>query len=355
MNNIFNFNPVKAKYNINNVLDQAKSKFSNEFKTANQIICDIDKTYLETEYDSFMKMAKIAFQNAEEKKNVIGAKFFFNILQSNLQSSNHIHFVSSSPSQLNKVFQEKFYLDAIDWNSLSLKNQVYNIKKIRFKLLNQQTAYKTLAIIKLLNKSKNNFFFIGDNDESDLYIYLGLYALVNKKISKSSYKEYLKTAEIDPSVIDKILQSIHISEKTTVKGIFIRNVLAHNQIEHPVIHNQVFFFNHYIELLIHFIDREIIDPIKFRPFLLKLHNHENISVKSIVEMLKQFTTNFTIEKKSTSQRILDEIKFFTKNLTEATDLSPPPKFIMNKKEDLINENLIMDFAKKWQASQKQKG
>lgn len=44
-----------------------------QFDAATHVICDLDKTYLETEFESWIKMAKIPFESPHDKITVPGA------------------------------------------------------------------------------------------------------------------------------------------------------------------------------------------------------------------------------------------------------------------------------------------
>src|SRR4051812_43163089 len=62
----------RLSYKIWKLID---SRFLEDFSKANEhLICDIDKTYLETTLDSLVKLAKIPFEKAREKITVSGAK-----------------------------------------------------------------------------------------------------------------------------------------------------------------------------------------------------------------------------------------------------------------------------------------
>ena len=76
MTRFFHLKKGSRNYKIDHLLTHVKAPFAIDVQNCDHIICDIDKTYLETEYDSFVKLAKIAFQTAEDKKTVIGAKNF---------------------------------------------------------------------------------------------------------------------------------------------------------------------------------------------------------------------------------------------------------------------------------------
>ena len=78
------------------------------------VVCDIDKTYLETEFESLTRVASIAFESATDKITVTGATDVllavrWGAMEAPLSDDwpRPLHFVSSSPPQLRAVLEEK--------------------------------------------------------------------------------------------------------------------------------------------------------------------------------------------------------------------------------------------------------
>ena len=133
------------------------------------IICDIDKTYLETEFDSLLDIAKVAIQDAADKVTVVGSTPVLIAARWGtaearvatagsaaeawkLAEPNHLHFVSSSPPQLRKVLEEKLAGDGLDWSSDSFKNQAYNLRRGRMDLLKHHVGYKSGALLDIARR-----------------------------------------------------------------------------------------------------------------------------------------------------------------------------------------------------------
>ena len=222
-------------YDIKNLLHYYSSPYSKNHRTKKQIICDIDKTYLETQTSSFLDLAKTALEKPEHKKTIFGAREFLDALLWNNPEKNelegcleklpqNLHFVSASPPQLRHKLEEKFLLDRLYWTSITLKNQLYNIKKIKFKLLREQISYKTLAILNIIEKNPNSsFFLIGDNSESDPYIYSGLKLLKDGSLSHKGYMDFLEMAGLTKSSIKTIVQNKGFLKPAKILNIFIRD------------------------------------------------------------------------------------------------------------------------------------
>ena len=97
-------------YDLWQLVDMRKFEDLGDSSGQIQFICDIDKTYLETTFESWVKMARIAFEDAADKVTVSGASDVLmagrwgNLnqpLADEQDKSNYprpLHFVSSSPS-----------------------------------------------------------------------------------------------------------------------------------------------------------------------------------------------------------------------------------------------------------------
>ncbi len=136
---------------------------------------DLDKTYLRTEFARLRDLVKSAFEDAEDKKAFPGATA---LLRSLRQTGEHrICIVSGSPSQMRRVLSAKLALDGIEYDEFVLKNNVRNLRKLRFRALRAQIPFKLPALLEsrtgLLGSPGETLF--GDDAEADAIIY-SLYA-----------------------------------------------------------------------------------------------------------------------------------------------------------------------------------
>lgn len=305
------------QYNINQLVDHHYVANKIVENTDQSIICDIDKTYLETNYDSFFDLAKIPFEEAEDKITVPGAKE--TLYAARWGHANHpeatfdlnikprpLHFVSSSPPQLRGVIHRKFILDGLDWTSDTFKNQIYNLRKGRFSLLRHQVAFKSKAILDIIVKNKaKEYFMIGDSGESDAYVYMGIKLLLDGKLSTLGYKKYLEYSGVEDNVstfISKILENKTINSK--VKGIFIRDIDNHKLERDHVLTGPIFVFSNYLELVIMFMNIGLIQCSSLWQQIRIFHNQEQMSIYAIYEILK----NFLVQKRTIQMLLIDEIK-----------------------------------------------
>lgn len=190
-----------------------------DWDTPLQIISDLDQTYLNTQFETFFQLARTALQSADKKATLPGAQVFFKNLRwratplpltaATRKSPNGLHFISSSPKQMRGPIQEKLFKDHLDWTSLTLKNQVYNLVHRRTDQLRQHVVFKSAAIFDLLQKmgtKPREWILIGDNTESDPFIYGSIAQYLAGKLSPESYIQKLAEAGT-PTELAKELQS----------------------------------------------------------------------------------------------------------------------------------------------------
>ena len=132
---------------------------------------DLDKTYLRTEFDTVRDLLKLAFESAAQKRTVPGAAALLRELRATEPLG--IYIVSGSPEQLRRVLEAKLKLDGIRWDSFTLKPQLRNILKGRFRLVKDQVAYKLSSLLdtRAALPAEIEEFMFGDDAEADAFIY----------------------------------------------------------------------------------------------------------------------------------------------------------------------------------------
>src|SRR5258707_8428256 len=142
---------------------------------------DLDKTYLRTEFDTLRDLIRTAFERPEEKRTVPGAA---TLLREIAAVGASIHILSGSPEQLRARLEEKLRLDGARWDTFTLKPNLRNLLRLRFRAVRDQLGYKLPALLGararlpaqrgpeggLLKEG-----LIGDDAESDALVY-ALYA-----------------------------------------------------------------------------------------------------------------------------------------------------------------------------------
>ena len=255
------------------------------------IVCDIDKTYLETEFESLVRMARIAFEAAADKVTVTGAS---DVLMASRWGDvsaplppgsaagawpRPLHFVSSSPPQLRAVLEEKLMLDGLDWSSDTFKDQAYNIRMRRMDLLRQHVAYKSLAILRLVMAAGagTRFCMIGDNAESDAFVYVGIKLLLDGQLDPAGYGAYLEAAGVEAGVALDLLREVEIPDGAAVDVILIRNVPGYNFVRMEPLTDPVQTFDNFYQAALLLIAHGVIAPGVLFDLTRKFHNRHGMA------------------------------------------------------------------------------
>ncbi len=285
--------PSDARYQLDELI--STDYLIDEPRAKIQIICDIDKTYIETRFETPMAMLKIAFENAEEKVTVTGAPIALlaarwgNFHSGALNAeANSLHFLSASPPQLRRVIRSKLAIDGLDWTSDTFKNQAYNIKSRKLKFLKQHVAYKTATILKQMSQAPRDarFILIGDNAELDAFIYLGVQLFVEGKLSLDAYREYLSFGGVNDEVLPTLVPYLRLQrEPVSVAGILIRKAPGYPLVEAPPLTQLVLPFDHYFEVILHFHSWGMIDESMIWPISRQLHNEYGYTREEVASAL----------------------------------------------------------------------
>ncbi|MEY4630988.1 MAG: hypothetical protein RIQ81_1108 [Pseudomonadota bacterium] len=262
------------------------------------IICDIDKTYLETEFETVADLARTALEDAGDKVTVAGASDVLMAARwaAASPSPNGLHFVSSSPPQLRRKLETKLALDGLDWTSDTFKNQAYNIRKRRLGFLRHHVAYKSLAILNVVNArgAGGRYIMIGDNAESDPVVYAGVARLVKGVIDPTQFRAHLVDAGVQAEELGQIDA---VAEKACgsgeVAGIFIRKVPGPRGlrplIQLPGTWPQIHVFRNFFEVALGLLDAKVLPPsAKLMVDLAgALHNASFIPVLDLAGLLEK--------------------------------------------------------------------
>ncbi len=183
---------------------------------------DLDKTYLQTEFDTLRQLVRTAMQKAHEKKAVPGAAALIRELRASGDS--RLCIVSGSPTQMRAVLAEKLKLDGVEFDELVLKDNLKNLVRGRFKALRGQVGYKLPVLLRsrALAPADAEEVLFGDDAEADAFIY-SLYAdMVARRVSEPVVHQVLQAAEVyedDITQVMKVWESI--PQADPVRRIFI--------------------------------------------------------------------------------------------------------------------------------------
>lgn len=327
------------------------------------IVCDIDKTYLETEFESILRMARIAFEEAGEKVTVAGASDVLIAArwgdvngEPDPSFPRSLHFVSSSPPQLRSVLEEKLTLDGLDWNSDTFKNQVYNIRKGRMDLLRHHIAYKSAAILKLIQAAGEGarFYMIGDNAESDGYIYTGIRLLLDGRLSGSAYQRYLELAGVEARVAEDLTRALPVGDRgVRVAAILIRNVPGYRLVSQSPLTDAILGFDDFFQAAILLVVHRLIEPDQLVQLSRSFHNYFGLSLAAIVADLEALAFVYpeyarSVEKAMQVLNLQDDEKRFAQGAGDADATTLRASLVRDLSDfNRLSETEILDHAYKW--------
>jgi hypothetical protein len=159
---------------------------------------DLDKTYLQTEFDSLRDLVRTAFQKAHEKVAVPGASALIRELSE--QGDSRLCIVSGSPKQMRAVLEEKLKLDGVKWDEFVLKDNVGNLLRGRFRALRGQVGYKLPAILesRVHAPVEAEEVLFGDDAEADAFIYSLFADLVAGRVDERVLSQVLEAGGVYP-------------------------------------------------------------------------------------------------------------------------------------------------------------
>jgi hypothetical protein len=184
---------------------------------------DLDKTYLQTEFDRVRDLVRSAFEGAEKKRAVPGAAALLRELRKG--EGARVCFISGSPRQMRKVLTEKLRLDGVEFDEFILKPNLRNFFRGRFRALRDQVGYKLPALLAGRSgcTSETSETCFGDDAEADAFVY-SLYAdLLAGRVDRAVLAEVMSKARVYPDDAARTLALADSLERAEVVGrIFIR-------------------------------------------------------------------------------------------------------------------------------------
>lgn len=255
------------------------------FDRSVHVFCDLDKTYLETEFESWIKMAKIPFESPHDKITVPGASEVLELVRWGGGSKAGdgpragLHFVSSSPPQLRLALDGKLTLDRLEWSSDTFKNQTYNLRMGRLDLLRHHIAYKTKAILDIALKltPESRIVMIGDNAEYDPFIYTGVRLLLEKRFDLDNLRQWLTGAMVELPVIEQVLSNdLRVPDGLRVEGVYIRSVPSYSAQIDSRFDGTWYEFDHWAQVAWSLMKKGIITADVLPQLLRSFHNHHGV-------------------------------------------------------------------------------
>ncbi|MBX3262607.1 MAG: hypothetical protein KIS78_15805 [Labilithrix sp.] len=185
---------------------------------------DLDKTYLRTEFDTMRDLVRTALERADEKRTNPGAA---TLLRELAEAKVSIHILSGSPEQMRRRLEEKLKLDGIAWDDFTLKPNLKNMLRLRFRALRDQLGYKLPALLAsrteagdALSGVRETLF--GDDAEADAFVY-SLYAdIMAGRAGEELVHRILERGRVYEDVTEATVRCVRlVKPEPVVERIFI--------------------------------------------------------------------------------------------------------------------------------------
>jgi len=186
---------------------------------------DLDKTYLRTDFDTVRDLVRTAFERADEKRTNPGAA---TLLREMARAGISIHILSGSPEQMRRRLEDKLRLDGIKWDTFTLKPNLQNVLRLRFRALRDQLGYKLPALLASRCADIDSFTGVketlfGDDAEADAFVY-SLYAdIMSGRLGEEHVHSIFEKGRVYEDVMDEALRNL-------------RRVVAEPVVERILIH-----------------------------------------------------------------------------------------------------------------------
>ncbi len=190
---------------------------------------DLDKTYLRTDFDTLRDLVRTAIERPDQKRTVPGAAVLLRELG---RAGVETHILSGSPEQLRGRLEQKLRLDGARWASLTLKPNLENLLRLRFRALRGQLGYKLPALLRRRCELENprdasgalvQEVLLGDDAEADAFVY-SLYAdICLGKVDEATLTEVMRKGKAyDDTIRDSLRFASYV-----VKGEVVQRILIH--------------------------------------------------------------------------------------------------------------------------------
>lgn len=167
------------------------------------VLCDIDNTYLVTEYRRFVDFIRLGLESARDKQPVPGAPALLRGLRQGFEPDaprTPVYFVSASPESMRAVLEKRFLLDGVEYDGASFRD-LWSRGKPHLRHIKDIYGYKMAALLayRARHPGQAREILLGDGLEHDAEVYV-LYARVCK-------------GEIRGAELDRILEHRRVRAK----------------------------------------------------------------------------------------------------------------------------------------------
>jgi hypothetical protein len=181
-------------------------------ETTELFVWDLDKTYLDTSWQSLGDLWRTISEKSFQKKNIPGTSTLVSAVKDNWQRERSqqefpLYFITASPPQMEPNIKEKLELDSILPLGIFFKDNMKNLRPSRWRRLTQQVGFKLQALMQLRSKFQFEVTQVlwGDDSETDATIYSIYSDICRRRWSEPELIKLLKYYSVNREQIDTIL------------------------------------------------------------------------------------------------------------------------------------------------------
>lgn len=189
----------------------------NAFKAPLVYLWDIDKTYLDTKFETVRGLLRTATEKAEQKKNIPGSAQLVRTIKEAWKKRHGLgafplFFITASPPQMERKIHEKLTIDGVAPLGIFCKDNLANLRPRRFWRLNKHIGYKLQALfeMRLMLQENARIIMFGDDGESDAIIYSLFSDICARRLDTSELRKILNSLHVLDSQVDTIF---HLQEQ----------------------------------------------------------------------------------------------------------------------------------------------
>jgi hypothetical protein len=226
---------------------------------------DLDKTYLDSHFESLRSLIRIPFQKAKDKVAVPGVSPLIKGMRRTIEERGGtiaVYFLSASPPQIGAAIREKLALDGIAYDGITFKDQVRHLMYARFDAVLEHVGYKLERLLASARASPAGSIelLFGDDWESDPFVY-SLYAdILARRMGADEVDAILRCAGVSRHYGDPIRELIEAERpRVIVGGIFILRQRPARASDLDAFGPRLVWFDNYFECALTLWERRILD------------------------------------------------------------------------------------------------
>jgi len=191
-------------------------------------VWDLDKTYLDTSWNTAAEVVQLMFEKSFQKRNVPGTATLVSCVKRSWLKSGAeefpLFFITASPPQMEVKIREKLEIDNIVPLGTFFKDNLRNLRPGRFGRLTQQVGYKLQALLQLRARFPTEISQVlwGDDSETDAKIYSLYSDICARRWKEPELVKILKSFLVTREQINTILDlQDQVPEHDPVEKVYI--------------------------------------------------------------------------------------------------------------------------------------